>query len=185
LSLCLVYATEYEIILPLDDDDQQVNREDALVFINQVKVVFQDKMEKFYEFAQVLNDYKAQRVDCRGILARVEKLFKGHSDLVYRFNKFVPEEYQIKLDEQGHQLAIKDTFLNQVKVVFQDKMEKYFEFLEVVKDHNAQGIDRRGVAAIVKELFKGHTHLILGFNTYLPKEYQITPSFQVDSHETG
>lgn len=173
----------------MDADDQQVNREDALVFINQVKVVFQDKMEKLYEFIQVLNDYNAQRIDSRGMLARVKKLFKGHSELVFRFNKFMPEEYQITLplddDEQGHQLAIKDTFLNQVKVVFQDKMEKYFEFLEAVKDHNAQGIDRRGVAAIVKELFKGHTHLILGFNTYLPKEYQITPSFQVDSHETG
>jgi paired amphipathic helix protein Sin3a len=27
----------------------------------------------------------------------------------------------------------------------------------------------------VKELFKGHRDLILGFNTFLPKGYEITP----------
>lgn len=28
--------------------------------------------------------------------------------------------------------------------------------------------------ARVKELFKGHNHLIYGFNTFLPKEFEIT-----------
>ena len=31
-----------------------------------------------------------------------------------------------------------------------------------------------GVIARVKELFKGHRNLILGFNTFLPKGYEIT-----------
>ncbi|KAF3599601.1 hypothetical protein F2Q69_00039334, partial [Brassica cretica] len=35
-------------------------------------------------------------------------------------------------------------------------------------------IDTRGVIARVKELFKGHNHLIYGFNTFLPKEFEIT-----------
>ena len=34
--------------------------------------------------------------------------------------------------------------------------------------------DTAGVIARVKELFKGHTNLILGFNTFLPKGYEIT-----------
>ena len=34
--------------------------------------------------------------------------------------------------------------------------------------------DTTGVIARVKELFKGHTNLILGFNTFLPKGYEIT-----------
>ena len=34
-------------------------------------------------------------------------------------------------------------------------------------------IDTDGVVAIVKELFKGHTHLILGFNTFVPHGYEI------------
>lgn len=40
--------------------------------------------------------------------------------------------------------------------------------------------DTAGVIARVKELFKGHNNLILGFNTFLPKGYEIT----VDDDET-
>lgn len=35
-------------------------------------------------------------------------------------------------------------------------------------------INTDGVIAKVKELFKGHNNLILGFNTFLPKGYEIT-----------
>lgn len=35
-------------------------------------------------------------------------------------------------------------------------------------------IDTAGVIARVKELFKGYRDLILGFNTFLPKGYEIT-----------
>lgn len=34
-------------------------------------------------------------------------------------------------------------------------------------------IDTGGVIARVKELFKGHRELILGFNTFLPKGHEI------------
>lgn len=34
-------------------------------------------------------------------------------------------------------------------------------------------IDTTGVIARVKELFKGHRELILGFNTFLPKGHEI------------
>lgn len=34
--------------------------------------------------------------------------------------------------------------------------------------------DTAGVIARVKELFKGHNNLIFGFNTFLPKGYEIT-----------
>ncbi|XP_010272120.1 PREDICTED: paired amphipathic helix protein Sin3-like 4 isoform X1 [Nelumbo nucifera] len=65
-------------------------------------------------------------------------------------------------------------YLKAVKDIFQDKREKYDEFLEVMKDFKAQRIDTTGVISRVKELFKGHRDLILGFNTFLPKGYEIT-----------
>jgi paired amphipathic helix protein Sin3a len=40
-------------------------------------------------------------------------------------------------------------------------------------DYRAGRIDRRDVKATVNELFKGHKHLILGINNFMPKEYQI------------
>uniref|UniRef100_A0A1D1YVS6 Paired amphipathic helix protein Sin3-like 3 n=2 Tax=Anthurium amnicola TaxID=1678845 RepID=A0A1D1YVS6_9ARAE len=65
-------------------------------------------------------------------------------------------------------------YLKDVKEIFQDKREKYDEFLEVMKDFKAQRIDTAGVIERVKELFRGHRNLILGFNTFLPKGYEIT-----------
>lgn len=66
------------------------------------------------------------------------------------------------------------TYLKAVKDIFQDKKDKYDEFLEVMKDFKAQRIDTTGVIGRVKELFKGHRDLILGFNTFLPKGFEIT-----------
>ncbi|KAJ4960471.1 hypothetical protein NE237_020381 [Protea cynaroides] len=65
-------------------------------------------------------------------------------------------------------------YLKSVKDIFQDKRDKYDEFLEVMKDFKAQRIDTSGVISRVKDLFKGHRDLILGFNTFLPKGYEIT-----------
>lgn len=42
-------------------------------------------------------------------------------------------------------------------------------FLEIMKQFKANQIDTAGVIDKVKELFKGHPELILGFNTFLPK----------------
>ncbi|KAK1280747.1 Paired amphipathic helix protein Sin3-like 6 [Acorus gramineus] len=61
-----------------------------------------------------------------------------------------------------------------VRDTFHDKKDKYEEFLEVLKDFKAKRIDNVGVVSRVKELFKGHRDLILGFSTFLPKGYKIT-----------
>ncbi|CAH8253403.1 unnamed protein product [Arabidopsis lyrata] len=65
-------------------------------------------------------------------------------------------------------------YLKAVKDKFQDQREKYDEFLEVMKNFKSQRVDTAGVITRVKELFKGHQELILGFNTFLPKGFEIT-----------
>ncbi|XP_031480166.1 paired amphipathic helix protein Sin3-like 4 isoform X2 [Nymphaea colorata] len=78
----------------------------------------------------------------------------------------------------GQKLTTGDAlaYLKAVREMFHDKKEKYDEFLEVMKEFKAQRIDTTGVIMRVKELFKGHKDLILGFNTFLPKGYEITLS---------
>lgn len=66
------------------------------------------------------------------------------------------------------------SYLKEVKDMFQSQRDKYDMFLDVMKDFKAQRIDTVGVIARVKDLFKGHPRLILGFNTFLPKGYEIT-----------
>ncbi|KAI3700228.1 hypothetical protein L2E82_44849 [Cichorium intybus] len=78
----------------------------------------------------------------------------------------------------GQKLTTNDAlmYLKDVKDMFLDKKEKYAEFLDIMKDLKAQRVDTTGVIARVKELFKGHRKLILGFNTFLPKGFEITLS---------
>jgi len=65
-------------------------------------------------------------------------------------------------------------YLKDVKEKFKEDKEKYNEFLEVMKDFKAQRVDTAGVITRVKELFKGHRHLVLGFNAFLPPGFEIT-----------
>nr|XP_009771469.1 PREDICTED: paired amphipathic helix protein Sin3-like 3 [Nicotiana sylvestris] len=73
-------------------------------------------------------------------------------------------------------LTTKDalSYLKEVKDIFQDQRDKYDLFLDVIKDFKARRIDTAGVIARVKPLFKEHPKLILRFNTFLPKGYEIT-----------
>ncbi|XP_057810913.1 paired amphipathic helix protein Sin3-like 3 isoform X2 [Salvia miltiorrhiza] len=67
------------------------------------------------------------------------------------------------------------SYLKVVKEKFQDKGDNmYNEFLAVMKEFKAQRIDTSGVIVKVKELFRGDRDLILGFNAFLPKGYEIT-----------
>uniref|UniRef100_A0A0E0FF51 Histone deacetylase interacting domain-containing protein n=1 Tax=Oryza nivara TaxID=4536 RepID=A0A0E0FF51_ORYNI len=75
----------------------------------------------------------------------------------------------------GQKLTTNDAlvYLKAVKDKFQDKREKYEEFLEVMRDFKSERIDTNGVIIRVKTLFNGYPELILGFNTFLPKGYAI------------
>jgi histone deacetylase complex regulatory component SIN3 len=68
-----------------------------------------------------------------------------------------------------------------VKVAFQNKREKYDEFLKLLVDYNAKRIDIRVVKEGVMELFKEHQDLLLGLNTFLPAGHEI--SLPLDSDE--
>ncbi|TFY59719.1 hypothetical protein EVJ58_g5599 [Rhodofomes roseus] len=65
------------------------------------------------------------------------------------------------------------TYLDSVKMKFQDKPEVYNRFLDIMKDFKSQIIDTPGVIERVSNLFHGHPTLIQGFNTFLPSGYRI------------
>ena len=75
------------------------------------------------------------------------------------------------------------SYLREVKTRFADKKDVYDTFLEIMKEFKAQRIDTAGVIQRVKKLFKGHRELILGFNTFLPKGYEIELARVSDDEE--
>nr|XP_033509168.1 paired amphipathic helix protein Sin3-like 1 [Nicotiana tomentosiformis] len=76
---------------------QKVSTSDALSYLKVVKDTFQDQREKYDMFIALANDFKNQRIDTCGVIARVKDLFKGHPDLILRFNNFLPNGYEINL----------------------------------------------------------------------------------------
>jgi len=161
--------------------------EEAIAYVEAVKDELQDEIEKYDEFLRVMMDFKAMRIDTSGVIARLKDLFKGHKNLILGFNTFVPKgsEFDYGIDPFGV-LEEAKAYVHAVKVEFQDEREKYDEFLKAVKDCKAERIDTKGLATRVKELFKGHTNLILGFNTFLLKKYQIsTDDDDDDDDETN
>ncbi|KAK0465461.1 histone deacetylase complex, SIN3 component [Desarmillaria tabescens] len=83
-----------------------------------------------------------------------------------------------KSPEAGRPLNVTDalSYLDAVKVQFQDKPEVYNRFLDIMKDFKSQVIDTPGVISRVSRLFHGNPTLIGGFNTFLPVGYRIDVS---------
>lgn len=62
------------------------------------------------------------RTDTTGVIARVKELFKGHNNLIFGFNTFLPKGYEITLDEdEAHPKKTVEfeeaiSFVNKIKV---------------------------------------------------------------------
>ncbi|WJX87930.1 hypothetical protein P8452_70065 [Trifolium repens] len=80
--------------------------------------------------------------------------------------------------EGGKKLTENDAlaFLKAVKDVFKDEEENYNYFLEIMHDYKEKRIYYNDLMTKVKELFKGHNDLIIGFNIFAPSDYQIPVS---------
>ncbi|GBP34347.1 Paired amphipathic helix protein Sin3a [Eumeta japonica] len=76
---------------------------------------------------------------------------------------------------QFQRLKVEDalSYLDQVKYKFNAQPQVYNDFLDIMKEFKSQTIDTPGVITRVSSLFKGHTELIVGFNTFLPPGYKI------------
>ncbi|KAJ3159591.1 Transcriptional regulatory protein sin3 [Geranomyces michiganensis] len=97
-------------------------------------------------------------------------------------SSLVPEltsaESQVIGASQGYRpLNVKDalSYLDQVKIRFNDQPEVYNRFLDIMKDFKSQALDTPGVIRRVSNLFREHPELISGFNTFLPPGYKIEP----------
>lgn len=60
------------------------------------------------------------------------------------------------------------SYLERVKRTFAERPEVYRAFLSVMHAFKDQRIDIASLVAQVYQLFEGHPHLLVGFNTFLP-----------------
>ncbi|KAI9111373.1 hypothetical protein K1719_017063 [Acacia pycnantha] len=155
---------------------QKLTTNDALAYLKAVKEIFQDKREKYDDFLEVMKDFKAQRVDTVGVIARVKELFKGHRDLILGFNTFLPKGYEITLpldDEQPVQKKPVEfeeaiNFVNKIKSRFQGDDHVYKSFLDILNMYRKENKSISEVYQEVASLFHDHPDLLDEFTHFLP-----------------
>ncbi|KFZ12049.1 hypothetical protein V501_04409 [Pseudogymnoascus sp. VKM F-4519 (FW-2642)] len=75
---------------------QQPILNDALSYLDQVKVQFVDQPDVYNRFLDIMKDFKSQAIDTPGVINRVSDLFAGHPNLIQGFNTFLPPGYRIE-----------------------------------------------------------------------------------------
>ncbi|KAG5535017.1 hypothetical protein RHGRI_022955 [Rhododendron griersonianum] len=154
---------------------QKLRTYDALSYLKEVKDVFQDQRDKYDIFLDVMKDFKAQRVNTAGVIARVKELFKGHSNLILGFNTFLPKGSEITLiEEQDAPLkSIVESdearsFVNKIKKHFQNDDHVYKSFLNILNMYRKK---HKGITEVYDEvatLFTDHPDLLDEFKRFLP-----------------
>ena len=87
---------------------RELRVEDALLYLDQVKMEFGDQPHIYNEFLDIMKTFKTQQLDTPGVIRRVSSLFRGNRKLVLGFNTFLPEGYKIEipLDGDGPPVAV-------------------------------------------------------------------------------
>ena len=75
---------------------QQPILNDALTYLDQVKVRFVHQPDVYNQFLDIMKDFKSQAIDTPGVIDRVSSLFAGHPQLIQGFNTFLPPGYRIE-----------------------------------------------------------------------------------------
>ena len=88
---------------------QQPILNDALSYLDQVKVRFNDQPDVYNRFLDIMKDFKSQAIDTPGVIERVSNLFNGHPALIQGFNTFLPPGYRIECGTDDNPDAIRVT----------------------------------------------------------------------------
>ncbi|KAJ5899978.1 hypothetical protein N7495_004722 [Penicillium taxi] len=83
--------------------------QDALSYLDQVKVRFMDQPDVYNRFLDIMKDFKSQAIDTPGVIQRVSTLFNGHPALIQGFNTFLPPGYRIECGTEDNPDAIRVT----------------------------------------------------------------------------
>jgi len=98
---------------PLNDisatrsDMRELRVEDALSYLDRVKLEFGDRPSIYNEFLGIMKDFKAHILDTPGVIMKVSQLFRGYNHLILGFNMFLPDGYRISIKDlmQGGKYA--------------------------------------------------------------------------------
>ncbi|CAK9308573.1 unnamed protein product [Citrullus colocynthis] len=169
---------------------QKLTTNDALEYLKNVKDIFRDKKEKYEDFLEVMKEFKAQRIDTVGVIARVKQLFKGHRDLILGFNTFLPKGYAITCPLEDEtppqkkkpvQFEEAINFVGKIKTRFEGDNHVYKSFLEILNLYRKENKSISEVYREVSALLQDHPDLLREFVHFLPDASATTSNNHVSS----
>ncbi|RZB51842.1 Paired amphipathic helix protein Sin3-like 2 isoform B, partial [Glycine soja] len=122
---------------------QRPMADSALAYLSTVKDAFKDDREKFDKFLELMKNFTADRFNLVSGIEEVKELLKGHRDLIFGFNVFLPKGFEIKLpleDEQPPQKKLDvfveaKKFMHKIETRFHGQDNVYKAFLAILKMH--------------------------------------------------
>ncbi|XP_047310772.1 paired amphipathic helix protein Sin3-like 2 [Impatiens glandulifera] len=153
---------------------QKLTTTDALTYIQQVKEMFEDH-SKYDMFLALMKGFKAQTIETEGVIEKVKELFKGHNNLIFGFNAFLPKDYHITvIDEEEtppkRTAEFEETikFVIKLKKRFQNDDQVYKSFLDILNMYRKGHKDVTELYQEVAILFGRHQDLVEEFIRFLP-----------------
>ncbi|KAK9837425.1 hypothetical protein WJX81_001540 [Elliptochloris bilobata] len=148
---------------------------DALSYLRDVKVRFQDNKETYDTFLEIMKEFKAQRINTEGVIERVKSLFRGNRELILGFNTFLPKGYEIQMpleEEKEPKQAVEFdqaiNYVNKIKTRFHTDERVYKAFLEILNMYRKGQKTISNVYEEVALLFRAHRDLLEEFTYFLP-----------------
>jgi histone deacetylase complex regulatory component SIN3 len=78
---------------------RELKVEDALNYLDKVKLEFGDRPRIYNEFLEIMKNFKAHEIDTPGVIMRVSDLFRGYNNLILGFNTFLPDGFKISIKD--------------------------------------------------------------------------------------
>ncbi|KAK9865821.1 hypothetical protein WJX84_003538 [Apatococcus fuscideae] len=158
---------------PMMPGQGRLTTSDALSYLRNVKVKFQDRKDIYDTFLEIMKEFKAQRINTEGVIERVKELFAGHRELILGFNTFLPKGYEITLPpEEERKTAVEFdqaiNYVNKIKTRFANDERVYKAFLEILNMYRKGQKNITNVYEEVAGLFRRHDDLLQEFTYFLP-----------------
>jgi paired amphipathic helix protein Sin3a len=166
---------------------EKLSQKDAEQYLRKVKERFKDKTFVYNKFLDIMKKFRMTKIDTKGVVDMVKSLFKGHKDLLLGFNAFVPQGYEIRVEDlrKGGKAGDKApkkgakkkqpiefnqaiNYVNKIKKRFAHDERVYKAFLEIL---NMYRKGKKGIYRVYEEvsvLFGDHPDLLKEFTYFLP-----------------
>lgn len=155
--------------------------EASKALLMEVKERFQNQHYVLNRFRKLLKNFSKRRIDVESLGVEVMKLFKGHHDLIRKYNAFLPDGYQINSDRGDgvKKLETAIELVNRVKIRFQNEERVYEKFLEILIRIREERFWLHQLKKDVADLFGNHNEdLFEDFERYILEERHSIRSIQ-------